>query len=399
VHTIASTPPVQDLSPEFAVLLWAVQGFFHPGRLQQFPRALVRPIDWNLVFHLARTNGVLPLVYKSLYSTADPALLSGEARAALRAAFEANTQRNLFLAGTLLKILNMLNQHGIEVLPYKGPVLAMQAYGNLALRQFGDLDLLIHSDDVDLARNLLFAQGYRWPDDRPPGRFPRLLKVYELTSPDRRVLVELHWAITSASFPFPLDPAPLWTRAETICLLGKSVRSLAPEDLLLILCVHGSKHHWSRLAWICDVAAVLDTSSIDWDCLIQQAHQLGAMRMLALGLRLAHDLLGVNVPPEVRRIPADTAVPWLVQKVRESLFAATAHPPEAWDHPEFYLRLRERVRDKLPCYLYLAYRRLLPSVVKNRLARHTNLTLQGVPPFDHSSIAIRYMEGRNNDGT
>jgi hypothetical protein len=147
-----------------------------------------------------------------------------------------------------------------------------------------------------------------------------LLKVYEIIGPDRRVLVELHWAITSASFPFRLDSAELGKRAETICLLGKPVRSLGPEDLLLILCVHGAKHHWSRLAWICDVAAVLRASSIVWDCLMRQARQLGAMRMLGLGLRLPHELLGIDLPLELSRcIRSDVVVPWLTHQVWKSL--------------------------------------------------------------------------------
>jgi hypothetical protein len=247
----------------------------------------------------------------------------------------------------------------------------------VAFRQFSDLDLLVHPQDADHAKALLWAQGYRWLDGRPPTLFPRLRKVYELISPDRHVLVELHWALTSATFFFPLDPAPLWTRLETVSLLETPVRSLAPEDLLLILCVHGAKHHWSRLGWICDVAAVLRaTPQLDWARCIAQASQLGGRRMLALGVRLAHDLLGAGLSTEVGRwIQAEAVVPWLAAQVWAGLFVA-ACPPEAWDHPAFYLGLRERVQDRLPCYLYLVYRTLLPAVLKNRVGRDQRLRLR-----------------------
>ena len=373
VPTKSPSPLITDGSSEVAVLLWGVQTFFTPTQTPQPSAVLLQPLDWGRLLQLARTHGVLPCLYRSLLTTG-PDIVPQDAWTALRHAFHANTQRNLLLAGTLLKLLRLLETHGIAALPYKGPVLAALAYGNVALRQFGDLDLLVHSQDADRAKALLWAQGYRWLDGRPLTLFPRLRKVYELISPDRHVLVELHWALTSATFFFPLDPAHLWTRLETVSLLETPVRSLAPEDLLLILCVHGAKHHWSRLGWICDVAAVLQvTPQLDWARCMAQASQLGGRRMLALGVRLAHDLLGAGLPTEIGRwIQAEAAVPWLAAQVWARLFAA-ARPPDAWDHPAFYLGLRERVRDRLPCYLYLVYRTLLPAVLKNRVGRDQRL--------------------------
>jgi hypothetical protein len=373
VPTEPPSPPITDGSSEVAVLFWGVQTFFTSTQTPQPPAVLQQPLDWVRLLQLARTHGVLPCLYRSLLRIG-PDIVPPDAWTALRHAFQANTQRNLFLAGTLLKLLRLLETHGIAALPYKGPVLAALAYGNMALRQFGDLDLLVHPQDADRAKALLWGQGYRWLDGRPPTRFPRLLKVYELVSPDGHVLVELHWALTSATFFFPLDPAPLWTRLETVSLLETPVRSLAPEDLLLILCVHGAKHHWSRLGWICDVAAVLQAApQLNWMRCLAQASQLGGRRMLALGVRLAHDLLGAGLPTEVGRwIQAEAAVPWLAAQVWARLFAAV-RPPDAWDHPAFYLGLRERVRDRLPCYLYLVYRTLLPAVLKNRVGRDQRL--------------------------
>jgi hypothetical protein len=362
------------MSPEAAVLLWGVQTFFHPAQTPQHLAVLQQPLAWTHLLHLARTHGVLPLLYRSLH-TLDSDLVPQHIRIALRHAFQANTQRNLFLAGTLLKLLRLLETHGMAALPYKGPVLAALAYGNVTLRQFGDLDLLVRPQDAERAKALLWAQGYRWPDGHPPARFPRLLKVYELVSPDGQVLVELHWALTSATFFFPFDVASVWTRLETVSLLETPVRSLAPEDLLLILCVHGAKHHWSRLGWICDVAAVLRaTPQLDWERCLAQARRLGGKRMLALGLSLAHDLLGAGLPEAVWRwIQTEPVVPWLVAQVRARLFAATAHPPDAWDHPTFYLGLRERLWDRLRCALYLAYRTGLPAVLKHRVGRDRRL--------------------------
>jgi hypothetical protein len=59
----------------------------------------------------------------------------------------------------LLQTLELLRESGIQTVPFKGPALAVQAYGDLSLRQYDDLDLLIHEADVPRAYQLLIANG------------------------------------------------------------------------------------------------------------------------------------------------------------------------------------------------------------------------------------------------
>jgi hypothetical protein len=148
------------------------------------------------------------------------------------------------------------------------------------------------------------------------------------------------------------------------------VPTLAPEDLLLYLCVHGAKHHWQRLAWIGDVAALLRTYELEWGRLLDQADQTGGRRMLGLGMWLAQTLLGAVCPVDVQqRLYADPAIPGLAEEVLTRLFATPSRSLTlaAWDRPRFYLRVRERWRDRLPCIGYLGYR-TLTSRLARRLA-------------------------------
>ena len=111
---------------------------------------------------------------------------------------------------------------------------------------------------------------------------------------------------------------------------------MAPEDLLLILCVHGAKHYWSKLGWICDVAELLRVHpGLKWTALLLQAKQLGGRRILFLGLFLAHVLLGAGLPEEVwKEINADPVVPWLAAKVQTRLFAEHhAHARQSTTRP------------------------------------------------------------------
>ena len=351
--------------PAARLLLCCAQAYHDTPSVERLAPLLQADLDWTSLLRMALRHRILPLLYRSLH-TACPDAVPQTIRTELHHHFHANAQRNLFLAGTLLQLLRLLEVHNICAIPYKGPVLAAAVYGNLTLRQFGDLDILVRKQDVPRVKALLLAQGYRWWDQRPFTCFPRLRRVYEFVSADGQVLVELHWAITSSTFYFPLDPACLWEHCDTVSMLGTPVRTMAPEHLLLILCVHGAKHHWERLAWICDVAALLRAyPEMDWGQILKQAERLGSMRMLLLGLLLAHTLLEAPLPKDTQqRLHIDPVLASLAAQVCTILFHDASRSLCAVDRPMFYLRLRERLPDRFRCCCYLVYRavtsRLLP---------------------------------------
>jgi hypothetical protein len=264
----------------------------------------------------------------------------------------------------LLKLLGLMEENGISAIPYKGPVLAAAAYGSVALRQFGDLDILVREQDAMRAKDLILSSGYGPLYQGPAEQqavFHAARKVYEMVRNDGRVVVELHWAVTSRTFYFPLDPASLWDGVQTVSLEGRQVRNLCPEDLLLVLCVHGAKHHWGKLMWICDIAEVVRSyaDKLDWSRLMTRARSLGAARILSLALFLARDLLGAAVPEDVwRRVKAAPKVALLAAQVRSRLFAGGTLM--AVERPAFYIQLRERAQDRMRCRAYLGYRMMAP---------------------------------------
>ena len=322
------------------------------------------PIDWDYLIGAASAHGVKPLLCSALINTcpeALPKLIVDQVKRYL----QAHTLRNIFLMRELIRLLGALERIGITAIPWKGPVLAATAYGNLALRQFGDLDILVRERDAMTAKDLLLSSGYRLlyqGTAEQEDAFHSVRKVCELVREDGRVAVELHWAITSHTFYFPLDPASLWNQVERVSLQGASVPNLGTADLLIVLCVHGAKNHWGRLMWICDIAEVLRAYSnkIDWSSLMKRARSLGGARMLALGLLLARELLDAKLPQRaLQEIGADPKVALLAEEVRSRIFTGTS--VMAVDRPEFYIQLRERSRDRFRCRLYLGYRMLTPQ--------------------------------------
>jgi hypothetical protein len=211
-----------------------------------------------------------------------------------------------------------------------------------------DLDILIHKQHVAKARELLVSQGYRPQfelNDSQEAAFVRTYSAQSLLRDDGKVAVDLHWTMTSRDFGFPLEPERLWDKLEPISLGGKEVLTLSPENLLLFLCVHGGKHGWERLGWICDIAELIRIrDAMDWRMVMDQARVLKSERMLSLGLYLASDLLGAPLPKEVRaKVSSDPAVKSLARQVGERLFGEVL--PGVFESWRFQVRIRDRLWD------------------------------------------------------
>ncbi|HJU89316.1 MAG TPA: nucleotidyltransferase family protein [Gemmatimonadaceae bacterium] len=316
-------------------------------------RALVdRDIDWEHLRRNALKHGIIPLVYQRLWESCRD-LVPAIVLARLRADHRENTIRSLGVTAELLRLLDLLEQHGVPAIPYKGPALAAHVYGNLSIRQFGDLDILVHMEDASNAMRILCQHGYTtdgWPEPPDEAAFLKRAHVHSFHSPDHAVHLELHWDFTPRELAFPLDLDALWRRLQRRPLGSAEVLSLPPEDLLLILCVHGAKHCWSRLKSVRDVGEVVDAhSDMDWDRVLVDSRSLGAHRMLSLGIFLASELLGAAVPLEVRRhIDEDLMVPHLAGDVRARLFRDDVRHSVSADAQLFYMKMRERVRERLP---------------------------------------------------
>ncbi|HSP54534.1 MAG TPA: nucleotidyltransferase family protein, partial [Dehalococcoidia bacterium] len=313
-------------------------------------------LDWDYLLEAATLHCVMPLMYRHLSrlgeGTVPPAVLGRLANE-----YQANARRNLTVTGELLRLVRLFKTNDIAVAPLKGPLLAATVYGDISLRQFGDLDVLLHEKDIARAKDLLIANGYRPAFDMTTAQEAATLRhhcEYLLVSDSSRVVVELHWRIIPTWFPFPLNGTQLLGRLTDASLGSVSAPSVTPEDLLLIICAHSTKHMWTKLAWICDVAEVLRASpDLDWVLLMRRARQLGGERMLFLGLRLAHDLLDAPLPEDILSRAADRNIDELVEQSRHLLFRSRPEGPvgASWpgyfERSRYYIRAMERTRDKL----------------------------------------------------
>ena len=312
-----------------------------------------RDVDWPRLIDLAKGHGVLALVARDLKHRdwdGVPPDVVGEL-VAYRAAL---TARNLSLTRQLLDILELLAGNGITALPYKGPVLAAYAYGDVGMRPFGDLDLILSDRDVLPARELLISEGYRSLSphtDEGAGGLPRGYAL-ALGGGDGRAIVELHWRLAPS---FPLTIERLLPHSRPFPLLDSSVPCLCPEQFLLALCVHGGKHAWERFEWISGVAHLIARHpDLDWGRVADEAKEFGATHSVALGLSLA--VAGAAAPvPEAAMAAVGSA---RVMSLATEMEAALLHePPQSGGVVARYsLRFRAAsAKDRLRYLLFLRH--------------------------------------------
>ena len=311
-------------------------------------------LDWQALVSLAIEHRVAPLLYRCInesYLGAVPVTV----REGLRQYCQNIAVRNLFMTAELSRVLSLMSLSGVDTLPYKGPLLSQTLYKDLNLRQFGDLDIVIQPQDMLSVEKLLIAEGYRpYFGKKTAAELSDYMAAknehtYDFYHDQKKILIEVHWRFWPVFFS-SVKPKDIWHRREPAHLAGKTVTNLKIEDSLIILCMHGSRHRWQRLSWLCDIAMLLDNyPELNWNEATSTAQQWGAKRMLYLGLYLSHVWLDAPLPAAVlQKVLAEPAIASLSAQVDEQLFHLKS---SKWplSSTRYQIQARERWQDKAIC--------------------------------------------------
>ncbi len=288
--------------PEKRLLVCCARTRTEPRIAKEIRELAAGPLDWDFLFSAAAESSILPLVARQLSALA-PDVVPTNQLERLKNAARANALRCLVLAAELIKIMDLFQSQGIEAFAYKGPVLVVEAYGDVTLREFDDLDIVLRQRDMAKANKIVLSLAYH-------PRFPWILDSraaasvvpgeYNYRDEARRTIVELHTELTLRHFPVRPDLDELARRRVRVALSGHEIATFGDEDMLPILCVHGSKDFWERISWIADISEFIQSHpQLDWDQVFRRAEAWRAGRMLRAGLALAAGLLDAPLPEEI----------------------------------------------------------------------------------------------------
>jgi Uncharacterised nucleotidyltransferase len=334
--------------PEVDLLLSCARTQPTPEVSSRIRAAVQNELNWMALIRLALRHDVMPLLYRSLEQVC-PDSVPQEIFGPLRARYETRSKQARCLTEELVRILPLFEEEGILAVPYKGPVLAQKLYGDLSLREFSDLDIMILERDLPRALKLVQRCGYELSHLKDLSKLAQYVKAQRELQFYRSdgTLLELHWRFAMRLAGVKHDPERFLERFETISLAGMPVRSLPLEIYILILVMHGTKHKWGQLKLICDIAEILGHAELDWRYVLTVAGDLGLKRMLAVGILLADNSLDVTAPAELAQgLKMDRTTRALAAEVHSRLFEEA---DKAWheqaDFP-FQFKIRERLRDR-----------------------------------------------------
>jgi hypothetical protein len=341
--------PAAGLESEWKLLLAACSTLPQSEKTARIASSVQSAIRWNPLFHLAQQHGLTCLMYQSLSAFRDIAP-AAEMRK-LDRCYESNLHKVLLTAREFIRILDCLDSLGVEVMPYKGLALAETLYGDIAARQSGDIDLLIHAWDLARIKNAVHDLGYTTHlalSEKEERAY--LASAYECAFDGAagKNLLEVQWALQPRFYAVDFDMERLFLRAKPVTVAGRNVRTLSFEDQVLVLSAHAAKHMWKRLVWLSDIARLMDLPAIDWIWIESEARDLGILRILRVTLLLAQHLLQAAMPAAISESTiGDTEAHTWSQSIASQITSGAPVDVESMPYFQTMLRLRERPRDRM----------------------------------------------------
>jgi len=302
--------------------------------IQHCPTEMPLGAKFNIqhLLTLSSQHGILPLVYKTIKRIAENDSTRSSIQhltfniqhflSELKPLYMSIAQRNILMSAELIRIVNLLSENSIEALAFKGPALSQMAYGDITLRQYVDLDILVGKEDIYRIDALLKELGYQRTLDITPVQEKVYMEYAHdlgLYHPKNGVAFEMHWSFLDEDYPMQVDLDSFKEHTQAIPLNGHPVPTFSNENLLYYLCIHGSKHLWERLEWIKDLDLLIREHKIDWDAIIQRAKGEGFEKMVYLGLHMSNTLFHTPLPESIQEeISSYEDVPVLSNFILES---------------------------------------------------------------------------------
>lgn len=292
------------------------------------------PVDWPRLLALGDRHGVTELLVTPLTRGVLPIPVPADVTQLLATRQLEVTGLNLGRLTQLTQLLALLERNGVRGAAFKGPTLAAVTYGHLGCRLSNDLDILVDQTTIQKARDLMIADGYLPPPRRRRRAGSLTRGVYPAAGRDdtlwpsqpNRVPVDVHVQFAYWTLGMRLASSDLLDRAVTASVAGQAVRTLCPEDLLLVLAIHGMMHGWGTLRCVADIDATVERV-VDWDAVIARAQTARMRRPLWVALLVAHRLMRTELPAAIlasasRDAQAMTIVDGVVTRLNDATWIA-----------------------------------------------------------------------------
>jgi hypothetical protein len=259
------------LEPELRLVLLLGRTRLNQEVHAQLDNLFKTGLNWERFVRLADYHRLYPLIYPALTKVNDPRI-PPEVLQKLQKDCQSNRIRQLKLAGELTRLAGLISAEGLTLISLKGPLFAQQLFGNIGLRASRDLDLLVKREEFDRVEQLLYREGYRFvvnPEEVDLEHMDKRMHHHAYRHPQKGILVELHYGLSF--FELNLNCQELIRRAKECQFNQSFLYTLAPEDEILFLMLHGARHACMRLRWLADIVEIMQQKKFcDWGTLVEQ---------------------------------------------------------------------------------------------------------------------------------
>ena len=278
--------------------------------------------------------------------------------------------QSLAHTGQTISLQQQFDRAQIPALFLKGVVLSQLLYGEPALKNSIDIDILVPAEQIGNAIVLLADQGYvlfypqlRFTEKQKQINY-KISHHYTFHHPEQSVFVELHWKLINPRQLLPWHFNYLKERSIQISLKDHPIRTLCIEDYLLYLSVHGARHGWYNLSWLRDFSGLLERTDHHMQHLIyQKSKRMGLERCFLQGGHLSRILYHTSL---IREIQGDGSkikgmVRHALKRIQQSRQQKVVKKP---GHLFYLLRLKRDWRYTLVLFYRLRTHHTNWSVIK-----------------------------------
>ncbi len=210
-------------------------------------RELMICLDWNRLVPVFYTSVVQSKLLEDYFSS--------EFLLELKTYYRSSVLHSMQLEGVFWTIAPLLQDEGIDFIPFKGIVLAQQVYPTPPLRPMLDIDILVDPKNVDKTKEILIRNNctplYEVESKHTMGQWRHIPPLLY-----RDVPIEIHQRLFLSHEEMFLQQEELIANTSIENILGYQLRTLSPEHHLFYLIYHLQKHAeqgYIKLIWLLDI--------------------------------------------------------------------------------------------------------------------------------------------------
>lgn len=340
------------------LMLIAIKKNISNNELKKKIYILQNNISWPSFIRYIQRHGVCSIVLDNLLKVA-PKAIKQENIGLVKNTIHFALRQNLKKISELKKILRLFNAYNIAVIPWKGPFLSNEVYDNIAIRAYGDLDVLVQKKDLWKAKELLVSNGYVpfWKmNESQEKNYIKHRHSYELLKKDNAD-VELHWKLAKDQYMLDVIKLGFWKECTPSNFLGQVINRPSKEHLIVGTAIHhGGVECWLKFKLIVDFYYLLEKySDADWEKIILLSDEIGIRRVIVVGMLIAKNLFSYEIPDTMAK-KIKSVDKKLTKEIIKNIFAENPIEKQS----SILIKLREKWYHKV----LVSYRILMtPSLI------------------------------------